>query len=175
MRLFLAMPIPAETRAILGSLPRDLPRARWVRMEQLHFTLRFLGERDAEIVDALSEALGPTVAAHPALEMRASGLGTFGRRVLWAGLAPVEGLTALARDVGAALREVGVEAPDRPFAPHVTLARLGGSAGLGAFLEAHGGWRGPLEVWGEVTLMRSELGSRGATHTVLRRFPLSTG
>lgn len=172
MRLFLALPAPAATRAALGSLPRDLPRARWAPAAQLHLTLRFLGERDAGIVDVLSEALGPVIHAHAPIEMRVSGLGTFGRRVLWAALAPPAPVMELAEAVDGALRDVGVEPRDRPFAPHVTLARLRGGDGLQALLEARGSERGPLEVWDGVALYRSELGPRGATHTALRHFPL---
>lgn len=143
-----------------------------MKAEQLHLTIRFLGEQDAAIVDALAGEVSRALRDRAPLTMRVRGLGTFGRRVVWGALEPIEDVVALAADVEAAVQRAGLPAADRPFAPHVTLARLKRREGLAPYLRANAGAETPLERWDAVTLYRSELGARGATHTALHRFEL---
>lgn len=116
-RTFVAVwPPPAVARA-LAALPRpDVSGVRWVPRDDLHVTLRFLGDADADVVGArLRDAGLPAAAAvlGPAVAM-------LGRRVV---MVPVTGLDALATDTVAATSDLGQPPPDRPFVGHVTLAR----------------------------------------------------
>jgi len=141
VRLFVALPVPAGVRRAVGERIEaergELPPARWVRPENLHLTLVFLGELAADRVPDLVAALAPAFAAHPTLRLRLAGAGCFpppprsGRRrparVAWIGVEADggdEGLRALQADVAAAAAEsVGHRPDDRPWSPHLTLAR----------------------------------------------------
>src|SRR5262245_38624709 len=132
MRLFVAIdPGPDVTRTIeqtLGTLGPKAPSAKWVKADNLHVTLAFLGERDPADAPAIGEALARAAAGHRPFELRFRGGGVFGRparpRVLWVGCeGDLQALQALYRDVVAALAPFGFT-PDRPeFSAHLTLAR----------------------------------------------------
>jgi len=135
MRLFLAIEIPqANRREVarrIAGLRDRLPRARWVDPEILHLTLLFFGQVGEPDVLALATALRGAFAKHPPLELRLAGGGTFPprrpARVAWVGMEALEeadDLTALQTDAkAAAVESIGFEPEDRPFHPHVTLAR----------------------------------------------------
>jgi 2'-5' RNA ligase len=138
MRLFLAIEIPQAVRREvarrIAGLRDRLPRARWVDPEILHLTLLFFGQVGEPDVPALATALRGAFAKHPPLELRLAGGGTFPprrpARVAWVGMEAMEStetaddLTALQADAtAAAVESIGFEPEDRPFHPHVTLAR----------------------------------------------------
>ena len=106
-----------------------LPRARWTPVESQHVTLKFIGWVEDRKLDAITEVTSAVAAAHPAADMALTGLGAFPSskrvRVLWAGIDDPKGLgAALAHELSARPRALGVEREDRAFTPHLTLARL---------------------------------------------------
>ncbi len=129
MRLFVALDlepsIAARLHEALQSWRSMAPQARWMRVESMHLTLKFIGEvppeREERIADALS---GIRQSAFP-LEM--AGVGTFPNpqraRVFWAGIQPSTALEQLARSIEQRLIPLGIVAEQRPFSPHLTLAR----------------------------------------------------
>lgn len=131
MRLFVALEIPSIVRQNLATL-LDAFRAvakepRWVRTENLHVTLKFLGEAAESKVDTLHRALGEIRSDKPvALEFR--GLGFFPSekhpRVFWAGMEVSSNLKTLAGDIETAVEKLGIPREKREFSPHLTLARL---------------------------------------------------
>ncbi|HEX3526192.1 MAG TPA: RNA 2',3'-cyclic phosphodiesterase [Thermoanaerobaculia bacterium] len=137
MRLFLAIEIPPAVRREvarrIAGLRDRLPRARWVDPEILHLTLLFFGQVDEAKVPALGAALRDAFARHLPMELRLAGGGTFPprrpARVAWVGMETTEemtedGLAALQADAtAAAVESIGFTPEDRPFHPHVTLAR----------------------------------------------------
>jgi len=139
VRLFVALALPPEVRREAGrriAAERSrLPRARWVHADNLHLTLVFLGEVAEARAPALGAALQPAFATHPPLTLELLGAGTFppptprGRppRVAWVGVrveGGLEALRALRSDVAAAVaNSVDVTLDDRPYTPHLTLAR----------------------------------------------------
>ncbi|MFN2536884.1 MAG: 2'-5' RNA ligase family protein [Mycobacteriales bacterium] len=150
MRLFVGVRPPAEVCAQLAAALGGDADPRW------HVTLAFLGERpDPEPV---LEALRPVAARHGPVPLRLSGGGTFGARVLWAGVAGR--LAPLARDVQVAL---GIP-EQRPFHAHVTVRRGHGLIIPRALSELAG------EQWtaDEIELVLS----RYTSHQVLERLPL---
>jgi 2'-5' RNA ligase len=202
MRLFVALEIPEpvrrEVRRRVAGLRERLPRARWVDSDVLHLTLLFLGEVAPERVAELAGRLGQAFAAHPALPLRLAGGGTFpaGRpaRVAWIGvtgppeLAPLQAAVArAAREAlelppssvppataraAAALREAG----ERPFQPHVTLARCPSPWPRGAaekFAGAFPGEIGPPFVADRGVLVESRLSPRGPRYRHLAELPLA--
>jgi RNA 2',3'-cyclic 3'-phosphodiesterase len=125
-RLFVALPVPHEVRASLAGLREELGGARWTPPEQYHLTLRFLGDTPDERIPELQRALAAVTC--PPLALRADRLTTFPNRrqprVLVVRLVATSAASALQREVEAIARAHGSAAADRPFRPHLTLARL---------------------------------------------------
>ena len=176
MRLFVALLLPVPVLKDLARLCSGLPGARWVRPENMHVTLRFIGEVDGAGADDAHLALkGVRGRAFP---LALGGLGSFqsGRkiRMLWAGVEDQPALVSLRDDVEKALVRSGLEPERRKFTPHVSLARFNKKPGnkLAPYLEANGAFSaGPFPVTAFV-LMRSYLGRSGAHYEVMADYPL---
>src|SRR5689334_5306440 len=130
MRLFVAVPLPTElTDRAAALLPAALPAVRPVRPELMHITLAFLGWTPDEQLDRVIEAASAAAREQPAFDLAFAGAGRFpekGRpRVVWLGVGDGrEPLAALAGRVAGELRARDLRFDDRPFAPHLTLARV---------------------------------------------------
>ena len=131
VRLFIAIEIPEYIRNTFASLLKDFrsvaPHLKWIPAGNLHVTLKFLGETDASNLDALQNVLASIRSDDPVhLEFR--GLGFFPSekrpRVLSAGMEASANLKSLAEDIDQAARSLGFPLEERPFTPHLTLARL---------------------------------------------------
>jgi RNA 2',3'-cyclic 3'-phosphodiesterase len=134
VRCFIAVHLPAEVRAELTSLEDRLkagrhPFVKWVDPGSLHLTLKFLGNAAADsiprIVDAMSRAAGP----HAPFRLRLAGTGAFPGwqhpQVVWVGVeGDLDRLTALQKDLEAAVSPLGFPAESRSFSAHLTLGRL---------------------------------------------------
>ncbi len=174
-RLFVALePPPAVRDALLGVMG-GVAGARWQRDEQLHLTLRFIGEVDRHGAQDIAAALAGV--RSPGFELRLGAPGTFDRRgrvdTLWIGVAPAEPVAALHRKIDAALQRVGVPPDGRAFVPHVTIARFGKDGGCAAAGFAspplgHAAW--PVAGF---ALYESTLGHDGADYTVVERYRLA--
>ena len=132
-RCFVALALPAELReAVAGHFAREgrgIHGVRWVPAANLHLTLQFLGEVEAERIPSLREALESAVAGHAAFRLGLRGAGAFPSaerpRVLWVGAG--EGAaeaSALAASVATALAPLGFAPEERPFVPHLTVGRV---------------------------------------------------
>jgi 2'-5' RNA ligase len=130
VRLFIAVHLPTElTDRAAALLPAAVPAVKRVRPEQMHLTLAFLGWIPDEQLDAVNSAAQAAAAGHRAFELTLSGAGRFpasGRpRVVWLGVGEgAAALAGLAGSVTAQLRDRRIPFDDRPFAPHLTLARV---------------------------------------------------
>jgi 2'-5' RNA ligase len=180
LRLFIAIALPDEVKAQLAGLNTDLPGAVWVKPAALHLTLKFLGDGiDAARVPELTDSLS-AVRGEPFM-LALEGVGRFPpgerapARVLWAGLAAPRELPRLATAVDQAMAALGFAPETRPFAPHLTLARLKDArprAEVAAFLARHAGLRSaPFRVQA-FALFSSQLTPQGAIYTRLAEFPL---
>ncbi|UOR15029.1 RNA 2',3'-cyclic phosphodiesterase [Qipengyuania aquimaris] len=149
-RLFIAIRPASAIRDALIDLMDGVENARWQDDDQLHLTLRYIGETDPHQADDLAEALGRLSVG--AFELAVSGVGSFARKgvphTLWAGIAASEPLLHLQRKVERVCVSVGIAPESRKFAPHITLARLNQSCGpLAPFLARHAGLAlGPWQV-----------------------------
>lgn len=182
VRSFVAVLLPDRVRAGLAAVSAELRGQTrglaWVRADNLHLTLRFLGEIEPARLEQVREAVADAAAAAAPFTVSLGGLGGFpsGRapRVLWASVAAGgEGLVALHAALEAALVVRGIPGESRPFHPHVTLARARdrrGARGLASVLGAGPGF-GEVRV-GALHLMRSELDPRGSRYSVLADAPL---
>jgi 2'-5' RNA ligase len=131
VRLFVAIEIPDELRRaiaeFLTAMRRHAPRARWVRPETIHVTLKFIGEASAEKMEAIRDALAPIQFPAP-VEMEFRGTGFFPAerrpRVFWIGIQANASLAELAGAVDGQLEPLGIARESRAFVPHLTLARF---------------------------------------------------
>lgn len=132
MRLFAAIGAPVPIREVLKlwsrQIKKDVEFQKWVHPEDYHITVKFLGSTALEKVEPLKRVLA-AIAEHTApFELGVHQVGTFGEkaapRVLWAGLhGEMDRLSALQQEVEAACRQFGFEPEDRPYRPHITIAR----------------------------------------------------
>lgn len=125
MRLFAALPIPDSVARGLLMMQGGVPGARWQAREQLHLTLRFIGEVDGRDASDLDEVLSGIDA--PAFDLQLHGVGQFGNKQphsLWAAARPNDLLDHLQRKVDTAIRRIGQPQDAHKFTPHVTLGRL---------------------------------------------------
>lgn len=183
MRLFVALAVSDEVRKSLTALLNELRRAdfkpRWVDPESLHVTLKFIGHIADEQLSSIAGALLKlTAPAQIALEVRGIGFFPNDHRptVIWVGIQASAELAALATRVDQALAACGVPRETRPFAPHLTLARLKEprlSEPLRTLLANSKDRVFGTQVAKEFHLMESKTKSTGAEYTTLRSFPLS--
>jgi 2'-5' RNA ligase len=179
-RVFVAVDLPEGTRRVVGTYCKGLPAARWAEPSQLHLTLHFFAKvspgRLEEIIASLTRVKG--VAPFP-LSLR--GLGVFPSgpptqaRVLWAGVAPDNGIRALKTAVDAVLGSDEDPEAAQGFVPHLTLARFKSSPGaaLAKFMSDNTVFAtAPWTVEG-FSLYKSELSSEGALHKLIRNYPLA--
>lgn len=133
MRLFVAVipprPVVLELRAALTTLPHDNPRLRWCRPDTWHVTLAFFGEVAEDALDDLKDRLGRAAARNTPMELALAGGGHFGGRTLWTGVqGERDRLGRLAESVNGVARRCHIKVDERPFRPHLTLARVRDSA-----------------------------------------------
>lgn len=177
MRLFIAIELPEDIKRALGRLRVDIPGARWVPAEQIHLTLAFLGEVQETTVGRLTGELSQIQT--PEFNLCFTGTGCFPDRrrprVLWIGLGPEPRLKTLAARVHEAVLACGIPQEERPFSPHITLARLKLPAAreCGAFLDQHQQEILPPISVREFTLFQSRLTPQGAVHSPIKSFRLA--
>lgn len=140
MRLFVALTPPDEVidELLAGTaVLRDMaPELRWTPPAQWHLTLAFLGAVQEKAIGELTRRLGRAAARHPPLELSLGGGGRFGHRVLWIRVQEDRpGLHRLVDSVRAAARHSGLPVEQRPYRPHLTLARTNGVVDLQPLVE----------------------------------------
>jgi 2'-5' RNA ligase len=174
-RLFVAIRPPREIRERLLGLIGGVPGARWQDDEQLHLTLRFIGEVERHQAEDIAAALASV--HHKAFEIALGGVGSFGKRgkgAVWAGVTPQDELKMLHKKVDQACLRAGIEPDTRAYHPHITLARLGRTSGpIEPFLERWAGLKSEAFLIDSMCLYESRLGSEGASYTVAERYPLA--
>jgi len=196
MRIFIGIDLNPDVRTrierFLEGVEGFAPDARWVRPESLHITLKFIGEQPTERVEGITERLRRVESS--AFEIRAGGYRFFptakAPRVFWIGIHAGPQLAELAGSIDMATAELGIPREERPYSPHLTLARAGagsrsgspkwrkgdGSNATFAVLEKRLAAMGELD-FGTMTarefiLYQSQLSPGGSKYTKLQRFAL---
>jgi 2'-5' RNA ligase len=188
-RLFYAVPVPEEARRQVAELMARVQsvvgdgraRIRWVRIDGLHLTLRFLGQTAVERVPGLERSLDEVARAVTPFEVTMSGAGAFPDiarpRTLWLGIERgADRLAALADGLADAAKADGAELATRPFAPHLTIARTDGLRAGGAAARALQEQAATLDASftaDRVVLFRSVLGHGPARYEPIREAPLA--
>jgi 2'-5' RNA ligase len=182
MRLFTAFEFPPDVKTELARVQRELKPLvtcrRWQNLRQAHLTLDFIGELPEPLLGPLQEMLARTAAAHAPFELNLAGFGGFPSlaraRVLWIGVGGErDRLEALEHDMRLGLAATGAAIEDRPYSPHITLAREPVKSPVLAELPeriqvAPLVWRAET-----VVLFNSALRPEGAVHTELGRYDLT--
>lgn len=200
MRLFVAVEIGPAIASAAATLVDELRRraarlasdakVTWIPSERLHLTVRFIGNVDEDAAQAIAAALAPPVDVPP-FTLAIAGIGTFPKsgpaRVIWAAVSEgLDGLELVERDVTRRLERAGVAPDDRPYRPHLTLARVRppsrerfGAAGASELTSAPllEGVRdtvlGAAQVEA-ITLFESRLSPQGPAYVALQHTPLTS-
>ncbi len=176
MRLFVGLPCPPDIAIRLAALQVGVQGARWLPVEDLHLTLRFLGGTAESTARELETAL--TAVRGHAFDMVATGVGLYGKarsaRTLWVGVEPAPELVKLQKTVVRVARQVGIDLAARRFRPHITTARLRHASvpHIQNWLTSHAGFQAhPIRVE-RFILYSSVLSSEGPRYTTEAVYPL---
>ena len=189
LRAFVAIHIPRPVREAIGRSVTGLHKAvgrstvRWVALENLHLTLKFLGDVSPSSLGPLQQMLAAEASRHAAFQIGAGTMGVFPDlkhpRVIWIGLQAPPALSALQHGVEAALERLGYPPETRPFSPHLTVGRVRdhvASQDLNnlrvALEETRVGVLGSLGVE-DLHLMKSDLQPGGPVYSTLFTAPLA--
>jgi 2'-5' RNA ligase len=185
VRLFVALDLPDQVRHSIAELIAKLqPKsraARWIKSENLHITLKFIGHVGNEKLSPIQSALSSIHAEQP-VEIHFRGMGFFPNehrpRAFWCGIAASPNLAELAADIDRALVPLGIEAETRPFTPHLTLARFKSDEGIREVVHAANDMKST--DFGSATetnfhLYESLLKSTGAQYNRVASFPFVGG
>lgn len=175
-RLFVALRPPAPIRsACLGAMEDGPPGWAWQDEEQLHVTLRYIGDVDRNVAEDVAAALGSIHA--PPVEIALAGVGWFDhgpRGALFARAAPVEPLAALHAKLDRVLVRTGLKPEGRAFLPHITLARRRPNAvDPGGWLERSAGLSTGAERVAAMILFESHVGRHGSAYEAVASYPLA--
>ena len=183
LRSFIAVEIPAEIQNAIAQSTASLknrfpkPLIRWVALQNVHLTLKFLGDVSPANLERLSGALKAEAASHEMFCISVSGLGAFPTqqrpRVIWIGLDAPPGLAALQRGVDAAAAQLGYPKEERPFSPHLTIGRVSQTASASDLMHIHSalestkvGILGAVRVQA-IHIFKSDLRPGGSVYTLL--------
>ncbi|MDA0656258.1 MAG: RNA 2',3'-cyclic phosphodiesterase [Proteobacteria bacterium] len=169
VRLFVGLSLPESTRERLVGFFGGVPGARWIKPENMHITVKFIGDVENGVAEDIALALHSVLAERFQVMLRGSGC--FGKgaaaRNLWVGIEPCKALSHLRIKVETALQAVGIPREARKFTPHITLARLRKSPAnrVESFVADHCDFaEGPIEVT-QFVLFSSFLSASGALYT----------
>ncbi len=189
VRVFIAVEIPLSIRQAIHDQTESMRAAlgsiiRWIPIENMHLTLKFIGDVSPANVDALAQMLTAETMTCAPFAMQIGGLGSFPTprraRVIWIGIQAPAALAFLQRGLESAAARLGYEAETRPFSPHLTIGRVRQQVNASdqqqvraALEQTQVGDLGAAEVT-SVHLFKSELKSSGAEYTRLFSAPLTT-
>ena len=183
IRSFIAIELPEEVKEGLARLRNELERdehrfVKWVDTGGIHLTLKFLGNIPFKQVTEITEAMEEAAQGIPPFHLEISGLGVFPglkqARVFWVGIGgEIDKLSRLQRNIDSALAALGFAREERPFVPHLTLARIRQGASpserrsFGELVSStFFGDKYQVAV-GTISLMKSQLTPAGAIYTCL--------
>jgi 2'-5' RNA ligase len=180
MRTFIAIEIPAEIKTALSRLQTELRRASaevsWTKPENIHLTLKFLGEIEPRLVNEIERACVETIAEFQPFTLDLNGAGVFPNarqpRVLWAGLSgEIEKAVEIQRRLDGRLAAIGFGREEKPFRPHLTVGRIKSNKKTRELIALAEAYQLPdlsFDVK-EMVVMKSELRREGALYTCLAK------
>lgn len=189
-RSFIAVEIPTGIHRAIAHITQELQKelsrsmVRWVESENIHLTLKFLGDVPPGDLENLAGLLKAELAAHEPFTMSVKGLGAFPNqhrpRIIWVGLEAPVGLAKLQKAVETTAARLEFPAEERPFSPHLTIGRVNQHvsqsdlARIGPVLEStHFGSLGDVNVQA-VRIFKSDLRPTGAVYTPMYALPMKS-
>lgn len=175
-RLFTGIEIPPTIGDQLSRLRGGLPGARWIDRENLHLTLRFIGDVDMDIAEEVAGALARV--NRPQFELKFSGISTLGTKkphAIVARTGPSAGLADLQAEHERLMKRIGLQPEPRKFTPHVTLARLRGASSrdIGNYLSERGGFFADPFLVERFVLYSARNSTGGGPYVVEEAYPLA--
>jgi 2'-5' RNA ligase len=187
VRSFIAMDLPASVVCRLEDAQQGLKalklRAKWVRPENIHLTLKFLGNVSAGQIDAIASAMARAVDDQAALVLALRGVGFFPgikrARVIWMGLGgQIQRLFALQRTLEEQLAAIGFAMEKRPFKGHLTLGRIQQTVAphvMRRVMDDYLNFSGDEFIAGRICLFQSDLQPSGPVYSRLKQVDLNNG
>jgi 2'-5' RNA ligase len=189
MRIFIAIELPQEIKVALGRLQQELKKAgadvKWVETENIHLTLKFLGEVDEEKLENIKQALEEVASGNQQFKIRLASCGAFPKiispRVIWVGIDQGDKETKMiASGLEEKLAALGFAKEERPFSSHITIART--RSGLNRLklvqelekAQSHFGGKNLEFTAGKLTLFKSTLKPTGPVYQALHEANLKT-
>src|SRR5262245_18984155 len=180
MRCFIAIEVPSEVRSAFVELQNVLRSAgadvAWTNPDNVHLTLKFLGEIDKKLVSKVEQVCLETITSMSPFELNVNRIGLFPNerhpRVLWVGLGgEIETLEKLQEQLDERLAGIGFEVEEKDFQPHLTVGRIRSNKNLREMLKRSDGYSLPTLsfVVEEIVLMKSDLLSSGACYSELAK------
>ncbi len=152
---------------------------KWTKAENIHLTLKFIGDVEPATYKKIEETLSGNDYPVDPFTVRIAGIGKFGKEqelnILWAGITPSQKLESLFRDIESRLHGVGIPKDNRPFKPHITLARNKKNFDIKPYLrliDQHQGTFISESAIKGFQIFKSDLSSNGPTYTILKEIPL---
>lgn len=176
IRTFIAIPVPQKITPFLHAMGGSLPGAKAVPPEQIHITIRFIGEIEWLLFQDIMESLHQV--KQEKFQIAIKGVGHFpprGKpRVLWAGLNEKNNISQLKNRIDRQLKSCGIPPDSRKFSPHVTFARLKSTSlqRVTEFLSGNAFLEFDEFTVSEFHLYSSKLNNKGAIHTIEEKYPL---
>ena len=179
IRTFIAVEMPENIISGIRDLQRNLKAfgvdIRWIRPENIHLTLKFLGDVQADDMDSISGVISGTAEGGSPISLQAKGIGVFPGvkrpRVLWVGLTgQLELLSKLQKTLDVNLKGIGFPPEKRPFKGHLTIGRIKTKMNSKIFVDALMAFRSfetETFVADRIVLFKSELKPNGAVYTDL--------
>lgn len=167
MRLFTGLELPDTIKSQLLARQSGIAGGRWQNHNQLHLTLNFIGEIPLDEVAPI-QALVSGLEIEPA-ELKLKGVGHFGNRAVWVGIAPEEPLREVQQDLANALQAMGLTLDKRRYHPHITIARLRGHSDYREFLQAQAEFESDPFEFRQVSLFASTPARGGSHYEVIAR------
>lgn len=183
IRCFIAVNIPDEIKKSVSAMTAELRSSgadvKWPAIENLHITLKFLGNTDDSAIPKIKGALDDLAKRHESFNAGLKGAGAFPNikhpRVVWIGVMDGEKLSALAGDVESSMAVLGYAPETRGFSPHLTIGRTRSMRGIAALQKEINAIKdaafGEFRV-DRIALMKSELSPSGAKYTKLHKIGL---
>jgi RNA 2',3'-cyclic 3'-phosphodiesterase len=185
IRSFLAFELPEQIKDILRRALADMRQTpldiKWVRVENIHLTVIFIGNMEMDQLDDMGDIVKDACNSFPPLTISLKSAGVFSSRrnprVIWIGLdGDIERMSVFKNRLEEGLRPFGIKEEKRGFSPHLTLGRFKKGAKLGVQLDdlllKYGGLESPMVTLNELVLFRSELTPKGAKYSRLNAWPL---
>lgn len=189
MRTFIALELPGEIKSSLAKLQEELKTSqadvKWVEPENIHLTLKFLGEIEEKKLDKINKILEDIAGEKKYFPIRISNLGAFPKinfpRVIWIGIDKGdEEVKKIAKKLEDGLAEIGIQREDRPFSSHITIGRTKSALNRDKLIQGLNNLANKLSeenlefVVKKITLFKSALTPKGPVYEILRETNLAT-